>query len=360
MYIGLLIYGSLDTVSGGYLYDRKLVEHLRAAGDEVELISLPWRSYPQHLTDNVNRKLLRRLQTASFDVLLQDELNHPSLFQLNRPLRGRYPLVSIVHHLRCSERRPRWQNVLYRVVERRYLRGVDGFIFNSRTTRAAVEALIGRAPASAVAYPAGDRFPAPITSEQIETRANEAGPLRLLFLGNVIPRKGLHTLIAALARLPRDDWELNVAGELTVEPGYVRRLQRQSAQAGLQGRIQWRGPLTEASLRAQLEHNQVLAVPSSYEGFGIAYLEGMAFGLPALATTAGAASEIITHDTDGFLVPPEDAAALAEAVRGLMKDRARLHRMSLAARQRFLRHPTWAESMAAIRAFLTSAHFASA
>ena len=57
MRLGLLIYGSLDTLSGGYLYDRKLVEHLRRAGDSVEIISIPWRSYPAHLADNFSSRL---------------------------------------------------------------------------------------------------------------------------------------------------------------------------------------------------------------------------------------------------------------------------------------------------------------
>ena len=52
MKIGLIIYGSLDTLSGGYLYDRMLVDYLRAQGDTVEIISLPWRNYAAHLTDN--------------------------------------------------------------------------------------------------------------------------------------------------------------------------------------------------------------------------------------------------------------------------------------------------------------------
>jgi hypothetical protein len=62
------------------------------------------------------------------DLLLQDELNHASLFLLNRRLRKevRYPLVSIVHHLRSSERRPTWQNTLYRRIERNYLESMDG------------------------------------------------------------------------------------------------------------------------------------------------------------------------------------------------------------------------------------------
>src|SRR5512138_1993944 len=128
MKIGFVIYGSLDTLSGGYLYDRKLVEYLRSQGDTVEIISLPWRNYLSHLTDNFHVRL-----PLNLDILIQDELNHPSLICANRG-RHPYPIVSLVHHLRCSELRSPWQNTFYRVVERKYLQSVDGFIFNSKTT----------------------------------------------------------------------------------------------------------------------------------------------------------------------------------------------------------------------------------
>lgn len=123
MHIGLIIYGRLDTVSGGYLYDRKLVAYLRNRGDQVKVISLPWSNYGRHLGHNLLPGLYRRLRHASFDVLLQDELNHPSLFWLNRRLghSHRYPLVTIVHHLRSSEKRPAWQNAFYGWVEKKYL-----------------------------------------------------------------------------------------------------------------------------------------------------------------------------------------------------------------------------------------------
>jgi hypothetical protein len=109
MKIGLIIYGRLQTLSGGYLYDRQLVEHLEAAGDEVEIISLPWEGYGRSLLHNVWFALAEQLRLAEFDLLLQDELNHPSLFWLNRRLRGHisYPIVSIVHHLRSSEAAPK-------------------------------------------------------------------------------------------------------------------------------------------------------------------------------------------------------------------------------------------------------------
>ena len=74
-------------------------------------------------------------------------------------------------------------------------------------------------------------------------------------------------------------------------------------------------------------------MPSSYEGFGIVYLEGMQFGLPAIAGTAGAAKEIITHGHNGFLVPPGNPEALAHHIELLIRDRELLLKMSLAAHQ---------------------------
>lgn len=354
MHIGLVIYDSLDTISGGYLYDRMLVEHLRRRGDQVTIISIPWRDYGRHLIDNLSRFLYRQLERASLDILVQDELNHPSLFWLNRRLRRQvhYPILAIVHHLRSSEARPTWQNRLYRAVERRYLATVDGFIFNSLCTRAAVKGLVGSRQPAVVAQPGGDRLRPNLTPDQIVRRARQPGPLRILFIGNVIPRKGLHTLLDGLSRLPGGSWRLEVVGRLEVAPAYVQRIRRQIGEAGLGEQVALCGPLCDAELAARLAQSHLLSVPSSYEGFGIAYLEGMGAGLPAIGSTAGAAGEVITHGRDGFLVPPGDAQALACHVQTLIQDRDRLAQMSLAAQQRYTLHPTWAESTERMRGFL--------
>jgi glycosyltransferase involved in cell wall biosynthesis len=352
--VGLVIYGSLEMISGGYLYDRILVEHLRHQGHQVVIFSLPWRAYARHLSDNLSRALVRQLRAASLDVLLQDELNHPSLFWLNRRLRDyvRYPIIGIVHHLRCSEARPAWQNRFYRWVEQRYLGTLDGFIFNSQTTRAAVEELGGAGRPAVVAYPGGDRLRPNLTPAQIAARALRPGPLHLLFIGNLIPRKGLHALLGGLSCLDQDSWWLEVVGGLNVDPAYVRAIRRQIAGVGLTRQVTLSGSLSDTELAVRLAQSHLLVVPSSYEGFGIAYLEGMGFGLPAIASTAGAAREIITHGRDGFLVSPGDAATLARHVQTLSQDRCRLLQMGLAAYQRYMAHPTWAESARRICQFL--------
>lgn len=351
--IGLIIYGSLDTLSGGYLYDRKLVAHLRKRGDHVEIISLPWRSYWQHLGDNLSVNLLNRLAQADFDLLLQDELNHPSLFFLNRFLKKRsdFLLISIVHHLRCSEARPGWQNRIYSQVERRYLESVNGFIYNSQTTRQVVETLTETQKPGVVAYPAGDRFHPNMPLQKVRMRAFENGPLRMFFLGNLIPRKGLHTLLAALEKLDAG-WRLEVCGRLDVDPDYILKVRHRVEGAGWTDRVLFLGPLPDEALEERLRSAQVLVVPSSYEGFGIVYLEGMGFGLPAVATTGGAAAEIISHAENGFLISPHDSEALAACLDRWMHDRRLLAEMSEAALSRYAAHPTWDESMESAYQFI--------
>jgi len=345
MKLGLLIYGSLDTLSGGYLYDRKLVEYLRDQGDTVEIISLPWRNYAAHLTDNFHFRL-----PPDLDLLIQDELNHPSLLSANTQPRT-YPVISLVHHLRCSEQRPAWDNRFYRLIEKRYLKSVDGFIFNSQTTKRVVNSLIESSKSEVVAYPPTDRFKQPITEDIVIVRAKEPGPLRILFLGNVIKRKGLHTLLEAI-RFQTSDFRLDVVGGMTAEPKYVRAMHEKVSVFGLRSSVYFYGPLDNEDLIAKLKSAHILAVPSSYEGFGIVYLEGMAFGLPAIGTSAGAASEIISDGATGFLIPPDDAKTLAERLSILANDRDLLASMSVNALKRYRQQPTWDETAGNIREFL--------
>ena len=145
------------------------------------------------------------------------------------------PVVSIVRLLRSSANRHLWQNAFSPCVERRYLAGVDALIYNSATTRREAEHLISHArdpkPASLVAYPGSDRLDPQISNGQVTNRALEDA-LRLLFLGNVIPRKGLHVGLKALELLPDIDWTLTVIGSPDAHPSYARGVSRQIERAG--------------------------------------------------------------------------------------------------------------------------------
>ncbi|WP_135826413.1 glycosyltransferase family 4 protein [Halorussus ruber] len=368
MHVGLVVYGDIGTTTGGFLYDRKLAAELREAGHRVTVVSLPWRDYhralaasladsladsfPDSLAPQVRRRTRRKLD--QFDLLVEDELCHPSLLGRNRTVDA--PVVAIVHHLRASEPWPAQQRLVYRAVERRYLRTTDAAVYASEATRRDAEELAGPRP-SVVARPAGDRFSPELTRDDIAARA-DCAPFRIVFVGSLVPRKGFHVLLDGLARVStgrdtRADWTLTVVGSES-DADYAEKARQQARDLGIESSVRFEGRLDDDALAARLAESHLLAVPSAYEGYGIVYLEGMGFGLPAVATTAGGASEIVTHGEDGFLVPPESPHSVAEAVEALRSDRDRLREMSLAARRRFERHPGWDESMARARRFLES------
>ncbi len=344
MRVGLTLYGDLDERSGGFRYDRRLLEELEAAGDEVEVVSLPWRSYPRGLLDSVSPRVRDRLAT-DVDVMLQDELAHPSLLGHTRGLS--YPVVSIVHHLRASEARP--LAPVYRRLEARYLSAVDAVVCNSHATCDAVTALGVDPGDTLVAPPAGDRFDPTVGDEQVRRRAREE-PLQVVFVGNVTPRKGLDTLVDALARVDTPV-HLTVVGR-PVDREYYESVRARARDDGLADRVTFAGELSDDALAATLQESHVLAVPSRHEGFGIVYLEGMGFGLPAVASAAGGAAEVVADGETGVLVDPGDSAAVAEALNALGRDRDRLARMGAAARDRYDAHPDWSETATRVRSLL--------
>ena len=89
-----------------------------------------------------------------------------------------------------------------------------------------------------------------------------------------------------------------------MDTAYVETIRRQIKDAGLTPRVSLLVPCPPGELAARCAASHLLTVPSSYEGFGIVYLEGMQFGLPAIAGSDGAAKEIITHGQMAFWFPP--------------------------------------------------------
>ncbi len=352
MRVGLIIYGDLRTLSGGYLYDRKLVEHLENQGDEVEIISLPWRDYLRHWQDNFNHALRERLGGLRVNVLLQDELNHPSLFILNAYLKKtvRFPLVSIVHHLRCNEQHPYPLRRFYRKIERRYLNSVDGFVCNSQTTLKTIKELVKNPKPALVATPGGDALPVKSDPDSYAPRQNTE--VRLLFVGNWIPRKGLHVLLKALTSLCSYPWKLSLVGRTNLMPSYERKIRHQIAAGGLSEKVHIHGAVSDEELVRLFQLADALVVPSQYEGFGIVYLEAMRFGVIPIGGQSGAAGEIIQSGINGFLVRPDSPADLSVVLSAIMIDPDLRNAIQKAARQRYEQFPGWRESMAAVRQFL--------
>lgn len=325
MRIGLVIYGRLDTLTGGYLYDRFLAEALRGRGHQVEVVSLVCKPYARCLLDGLAHGPAALRDGREWELLLQDELCHPSLVRINRRLRSgrRTTIVGIVHQVLCRQPRRRFLNFIYGRVERSYLRTTDGLLFTSRFTRDAARALIGRdAPPMQVAHPGGDRLGRIACERSILERSRRPGPLDLLFVGNLSPVKGLDPLLESLSRLPHSMWRVTVVGSLTADPGHVRRIRGLISSRRLESQVRLLGAVDGGGLRDAYAAAQVFAMPFAHEGFGIAALEAMAFGLPVIGSTAGGVSEFVRHAENGFLVAARDPAAVRRHIEEFQIGRA--------------------------------------
>lgn len=193
MRIGLLVYGEMETLSGGYLYNRKLVSYLHSQGDQVEIISLPLRSYLRDLGDNLSNFCLEQI-AADIDILIQDAMVHPSVFLMNRRLTRQVevPVVTLVHLLTSFDHHPWYGAWFYRAIERRYLLSVEGIIANSQTTLTqARELLLTRLPPRCIAVPAGDNFPkVTIDLDAVSQRALPPLPIENTGRGQCHPPQG--------------------------------------------------------------------------------------------------------------------------------------------------------------------------
>lgn len=162
--------------------------------------------------------------------------------------------------------------------------------------------------------------------------------------GRIRPQKGQDLLVeAALALLPsRPDMHILFTGRATAEHlGWQRGLEERLAAAGLSGRVRFLGERPWEEIVRLYQAIDLFVAPARWEGFGLTPLEAMACGTPALACRGvGAFDAQILPGETGALCARDDAAALTEALCGLIDDRDRLAAMRPRARAHVLEHFT--------------------
>jgi len=172
----------------------------------------------------------------------------------------------------------------------------------------------------------------------LSPRLDPPARVSLLYSGFVGRRKGLLTLIGALAqartRIP--SFELKVIGPVR-ESAYRDACQKLAEQHGLSPNLTWMGPLPQKELWRHLRDSTALVLPSNEETAPMAIGEALSLGVPVIATDVGGIREMVPSGKAGFVVPPQDEAALSEAIATLLLDRnARTFRSrALTAGQRF-------------------------
>lgn len=354
MRVALIIYGSINTITGGYIYDRKLVEYLESQGANVKIFSQQNNSVWQRLKNNFSRSMLNEIIQFSPDIILQDGMNFLSLFLFNKRLKRRChcPIIGVVNLVHSCIENNSLKKILIQKIEKIYFKSLHGFIFISLSTKAAVTNLIGTAKNSLVAYPGKDRFKLNVKLDNLTLKANH-NHFRVMFIGNLNYNKGLHILLKALAQIEHHLWQLSVIGSLQFDLDYTKTIITMIQHLRLDDNVKLLGILNDEELKEQLISHHVLAVPSYYESFGMVYVEAMGAGLPVIASDLGGAKEIITHQINGFLVNPGNINMVREALSQLILDRELLIKMGCCSLHAYNKIPSWNESMERIYLFLT-------
>ena len=328
--------GDLATPTGGYAYDRRMIAELGDLGWQVDLLDLgegfPWPGEATRAS-----ALTQLLSIPAGRIIVADGLALGALPEAASQLAGRNPLLALVHHpLALEAGLSSEQADALRSSERAALSAVQGVVVTSAATARLVAADYG-VPAEriAVARPGSD--PAPLA------QGSRDGIVRLLSVGAVVPRKGFDVLIAALATLTELPWRLSIAGDRTRDRDAAARLDADIVRHGLKDRVAVHGALSPQHLAALYVQADAFVLASHFEGYGMAYAEAVAHGLPVIGTLGGAIPDTVPPEA-GLLVPPGDIAALSGALRRVIGDNDLRQRLARGAREAAPQLPTWRQS----------------
>jgi glycosyltransferase involved in cell wall biosynthesis len=333
MKIGFVVREPLRDQSGGYLYDRKVVEHLRDRGNAVSVYTVP--------PDTV------KIGGDGLELLIEDELCHEDLLEFNLHVKeaSPIPLIALVHHLKYLE--SIFQREEARQRERDFLRTCDAVIANSNDTSRKVSELGIKLP-TVVAYPGCDLM----ARRPDSGREPSESFLKLLFVGILIPRKGVHLLLDALAELTRYAWQLRIVGDETLDARYVASLREKSLKLG--NRAQLLGRVSREELSQIYLDSDLLVLPSYFEGYGIVAAEAVLHLLPVIASSIGGIPEIIRDGREGILLPPGDRSALRQTLQDFFEHPEHLHPLIEGCALRHPSLPKWDETGRAVEDFLLS------
>lgn len=345
--LAFAIPGDPATPTGGYVYDRRVMALLPDHGVAARILALP-ASFPFPARADLAATRAAFESVAPDETILADGLAWgavpPALAEAVRA-----PVIALCHHplgLETGLTRDQARALIDN--ERAVLALSAHVIVTSAATRATLIEAFGVAPdAITVAEPGVDRA-AP-------ARGSGSPIVHILAVGSVAPRKGYDVLMDALARLAGLDWRLRIAGALDRAPDAAAALRAQIAASGLSERVEFVGAVDDAGLGALYDSSDLFVSASRYEGYGMVLAEAMARGLPLVSTTGGAAADTVP-DIAALKVPPDDAGALAHALREAISDNGLRARLAAGAFDSAQSLPTWDSAAKTVARVVQAVH----
>jgi len=338
--------GSIETRTGGYIYDRRMIEGLRGLGWMVDVRELD-ATFPFPTRESLDHAAGVLAGICNGAVVVIDGLALGAMPDLIEREASRLRIVALVHlplaaHVGIdSDTAARLE-----VAERRAL-GAAALIVVTGTATLPMLTTYRLPPDHVVVVePGTDRAPL--------ATGSGGTPLQLLSVATISPGKGHEILVQALAEAPHRNWRLTCAGNATRYPATVDRLRSVVRSLDLQDLVVIAGELDATTLAGYYMQTDLFVLATLQETYGMAVAEALAHGLPVVSTATGAIPDLV-GDAAGLLVPPGNTAALTEALSRALGDRELRARCAEGARSARDRLPSWEHACERMDAALT--HF---
>ncbi|MGB3406023.1 MAG: glycosyltransferase family 4 protein [Jannaschia sp.] len=325
--------GDINTVTGGYIYERRLLEGLRGSGRDVRHIELP-ASFPDPDAQAMAEAVASLCALEPERSLILDGLVMGAI-ETRGLARVRAPIVAMIHHPLALETglSAARQAHLFRTERDNLELAAQVLVPSGHTADIMTRDYDVDADKITVVRPGTDR--------RVRERAPTTPPL-ILSVGILHPRKGHDVLIRALAALTRHDWHAVIAGSAH-DPEHAADLARMVRDLDLGDRVRLAGRVPSADLDALYARASIFALATRYEGYGMVFDEALTWGLPIVSCTAGAVPQTVPKGA-GVLVPPDAPEAFSQALGDVLGDPDRLADMAAQSRRAGQELPSWQDA----------------
>lgn len=333
-----MVAGPLETRTGGYEYDRRIVEGLRRRGWSVEVRELGG-GFPQPAPEALATAARALAAIPDGTIVLVDGLAFGAMPAEIEREASRLRIVPIVHLPLAAEiGLDAGTAKRLEASERRALAAAALVVVTGSLTATALLRYGVERDRIALVEPGTDRAPL--------ARGSGSAPevIHLLVVAALTPGKGHEILMRALGSISSRNWRLTCVGSLLRDPPTVDRVRGIARAGGLDDRVSFAGELGADALAACYDTADVFVLATLLETYGMAVAEALARGLPVISTTTGAIPGLV-RDRAGLVVPPGDVEALAGALTRTLGDAGVREQFAEGARRVRDQLPTWEDAV---------------
>jgi glycosyltransferase involved in cell wall biosynthesis len=331
-----IVPGSIDTPTGGYVYDRRMVEGLVARDWAVDVRQLDG-SFPRPAPMALKGAARVLASIPDNEIVVIDGLALGAMpEQIGREAK-RLRVVALVHMpLAYESGLSTTESARLEISEREALQSARLVVVTGRSTVGALTSWY-KVPSGRVVVVEPGIDPVPLAKG-----SGHAAP-HLISIGTFSPGKGHDILLRALARVRNPEWRLTCAGSLTRDPKTVARLRELIPELGLERKVSLVGTLDANGLEQLYQSADLFVLATLHESYGMAVAEALAHGLPVVSTATGAIPDLVGSGPGaaGVLAKPGDVDSFTDALDHVLGDRKGREALTARARAVRTRLRTW-------------------